>query len=91
MESFEAFIRRIEELLDRVDEFDDEVREDVYELLDGIDTLHRRGVEALVSALDSQTLAQVRENEAAVWLLDAYGAQAERNGGSVPIQIKRKP
>ncbi len=91
MESFEAFIRRIEELLDRVDEFDDEVREDVYELLDGIDTLHRRGVEALVSALDSQTLAQVRENEAAVWLLDAYGAQAERNGGSVLIQIKRKP
>lgn len=91
MESFEAFIRRIEELLDRVDEFDDEVREDVYELLDGIDTLHRRGVEALVSALDSQTLARIRENEAAVWLLDAYGAQAERNGGSVPIQIKRKP
>lgn len=91
MESFEAFIRRIEELLDRVDQFDDEVREDVYELLDGIDTLHRRGVEALVSALDSQTLAQVRENEAAVWLLDAYGAQTERNGGSVPIQIKRKP
>ena len=91
MESFEAFIRRVEELLDRVDEFDDEVREDVYELLDGIDTLHRRGVEALVSSLDPQTLARVRENEAAVWLLDAYGAQAGRNDGSVGVQIKRKP
>lgn len=91
MESFEGFIRRIEELLDRVDELDDDAREDVYELLDGIDTLHRQGVEALVSALDSQTLARIRENDAAAWLLDAYGAQADDEAGSVPVQIMRKP
>lgn len=91
MESFEGFIRRIEELLDRVDELDDDAREDVYELLDGIDTLHRQGVEALVSALDSQTLARIRENDAAAWLLDAYGAQTDGEAGSVPVQIMRKP
>jgi DNA-directed RNA polymerase beta' subunit len=91
VESFEAFIKRIEELLDRVDDLDDEAREDVYELLDGIDTLHRQGVEALASALDSQTLARIRENDAVAWLLDAYGAQTERTAGSMPIQIKRKP
>ena len=91
MESFEGFIRRIEELLDRVDELDDDAREDVYELLDGIDTLHRQGVEALVSALDSQTLARIRKNDAAAWLLDAYGAQTDGEAGSVPVQIMRKP
>jgi hypothetical protein len=91
VESFEGFIRRIEELLDRVDELDDDAREDVYELLDGIDTLHRRGVEGLVSALDSQTLARIRENNAAAWLLDAYGEQAEGEAGPVPVQIMRKP
>ncbi|MBW3667134.1 MAG: hypothetical protein KY394_06035 [Actinobacteria bacterium] len=86
LESFEAFLRRIEELLDRVDELDDDTRDDVYELLDAVDTLHRRGMTTLVSALDPHSLARVREDPAAAWLLEAYDAAP----GSVPVQITRK-
>lgn len=91
MESFEAFIRRIQELLDRVDELDEDIREDVYELLEGIDVLHRRALESLVGVLDGKALARVMEDDAAAWLLEAYGVKAVPETKSVPVEIKRRP
>lgn len=90
MESFEAFIGRMEELLDRIDELDEDVREDVYELLDAIDTLHRRGITALVDALDPHSLARVSEDDFIAWLLEAYGVDPVGKVDAVPVQISRK-
>lgn len=90
MESFEAFIRRMEELLDRLEYLDDGDREDVYELLDAIDSLHRRGIETLVGALDPESLARVREDDLTAWLLEAYGMGSGTDTGSVPVRITRR-
>lgn len=90
MESFEGFIGRMEELLDRIDELDDDVREDVYELLDAIDTLHRRGIATLVAALDAHSRARVGEDDFTAWLLAAYGVDRAGEAGAVPVQITRK-
>lgn len=89
VESFQAFIQRIEELLDRLEDLDEEDREDVYELLDAIDTLHRRGITTLAGALDPHSLARVREDDLTAWLLEAYGMGSDTTPGSVPVQITR--
>jgi len=49
------------------------VRERVFELLDGIDTLHRVAVTRLADAISSD-LEQLRRSDPAVnWLFEAYG------------------
>jgi len=63
---------RLEELLGEVDDFDEPVRETVFELLDGVDALHRLAVTRLAALLDDVQL--LREADPAVaWLLEAYG------------------
>jgi len=63
---------RLEELLGEVDELDEPVRETVFELLDGVDALHRLAVTRLAALLpDVQLLRQA--DPAVAWLLEAYG------------------
>lgn len=64
---------RLEELLGDVEGFDDELRERVFELLDGVDAVHRLAITRLADQL-GPGLAAVRRADAAVdWLFEAYG------------------
>ncbi len=64
---------RLEELLADVESFDDDVRDRVFELLDGVDAIHRLAVTRLAAVLDPQ-LNAVRHSDPAVdWLFEAYG------------------
>lgn len=64
---------RLEELLADVEGLDDELRDRVFELLDGVDAVHRLAITRLADALGSD-LQSLRRGDAAVdWLFEAYG------------------
>ncbi len=65
---------RLEELLAHAEAFEPDVRDQVFELLDGVDALHRFGLTRLADVLGEKTLARVRRADAAAdWLFAAYG------------------
>jgi Fe-S cluster biogenesis protein NfuA len=73
MTDLEALLDRLTGLLANVDELDEPVRAIVFELLDGIDALHRMALQSLGDAAEEGTLAQLRASHPAVaWLFDAY-------------------
>lgn len=72
MGELDQLLSRLEELLAEIETFDDETRDLVFELLDGIDALHRTALARLADALGPQTLERLRSEEAVAWLLDAY-------------------
>lgn len=84
MEDFEALLSRLEELMSEIEGLD-EVRKDLlFELLDGIDTIHRLPLARLGEYLGANEIERLRNAEPALaWLFDAYGlgvdeqAQAE--------------
>jgi Fe-S cluster biogenesis protein NfuA len=64
---------RLEELLAEVEGMDQHVRDRVFELLDGVDAVHRLAVTRLADALGND-LHPLRRSDAAVgWLFEAYG------------------
>ncbi len=71
--AFGPLLDRLEELLSAVEGLDDEVRERVFELLDGVDAVHRLAITRLADELGTD-LARVRRSDAAIdWLFEAYG------------------
>jgi Fe-S cluster biogenesis protein NfuA len=64
---------RLEDLLREVDEFDDAVRSRVFELLDGVDALHRLAVTRLADALGADADRARSSDPAVAWLFEAYG------------------
>ncbi len=62
---------RLEELLGEVEGLDEPVRDTVFELLDGIDALHRLAITRLTAEVDLEPLR--RADPAVAWLLEAYG------------------
>jgi Fe-S cluster biogenesis protein NfuA len=67
-------LERLDELLGELDGLEEPVRARIFELLDGIDALHRLALEGLASAVGPETLERARHAEPALgWLLDAYG------------------
>lgn len=76
-------LQRLEDLVAGIDELDEPVRSQVYELLDGIDTLHRRAVHALAGAVADQGLQQAREQHPEVdWLLHAYAVGTDERAAA---------
>ncbi len=64
---------RLEELLADVEGLDERVRDRVFELLDGVDAVHRLAVHRLADVLADE-LPRVRRQDVAVdWLFEAYG------------------
>lgn len=64
---------RLEELLDDVEGLEDSVRTRVFELLDGVDALHRLAVTRLAAGVGTD-LGRLRRGDPAVdWLFEAYG------------------
>ena len=64
---------RMEELLAAVEEFDPRVRDQVFELLDGIDALHRHAITLLADSLGDELETVRAEHPATDWLFGAYG------------------
>jgi Fe-S cluster biogenesis protein NfuA len=57
-----------------MEELDEPLRAEVFELLDGVDAIHRIAIRQLGSELDDDTLARLQSVHPAVaWLLGAYG------------------
>lgn len=74
MTSFEDLLGRLEALVAELQELDEPARSSVFELLDGVDSLHRLALSRLAEALGPSVIADVRVVHPAVaWLLDAYG------------------
>lgn len=71
--ALQPLLDRLEALLGEVDGYDDPVRGSVFELLDGIDALHRLAILQLSDALGSQTERLRQQNPAVNWLFEAYG------------------
>lgn len=78
MTDLDALTGRLEQLLGEVERFDEAHRTIVFELLDGIDALHRAAIEALGRAVDETVLQDARVSHPAVaWLLHAYGVSVD--------------
>ena len=73
MPTLEDILARLEELLADVDAFEEPERSQVFELLDGIDTLHRAALGRLAEQLGTEVVDRLRTADPMVaWLLDAY-------------------
>jgi Fe-S cluster biogenesis protein NfuA len=74
MGGFDDLLQRLEELLAEMERLDEPVRERFFELLDGIDTMHRFALARLAEHAGAETVRRLRGADPAVaWLLDAYG------------------
>ncbi len=73
LSALEPLLDRMEELLADVETLDEDVQSRVFELLDGVDALHRLAITRLADALGAD-LKPVRRSDPAVdWLFEAYG------------------
>lgn len=63
---------RLEELLGEAEQFDAPVRDRIFELLDGVDALHRLAVTRLAHLLDDPA-RYAAADDAVSWLFEAYG------------------
>lgn len=78
-----ALLERLETLVRDVDEIEEPVRARVFELLDGIDTLHRMALGRLGQVVGPETLAAARDADPAVaWLLDAYSVGVDERAAA---------
>jgi len=68
---------RLEELLADIEELDEPVRDRVFELLDGVDAVHRLAVTRLAGALGAELRSLRRSDPAVDWLFEAYGVGVE--------------
>lgn len=69
----DTLLERLEILVADIEGMDGPVRERVFELLDGIDTLHRIALTRLGDAIGHETVGALRHADPAVaWLFDAY-------------------
>jgi Fe-S cluster biogenesis protein NfuA len=80
MDEFDRLLDRLEELLAELDGLEEPLRARVFELLDGIDSLHRTALAHLAEELGPDTLDRLRSDPAVAWLLDAYGAGVDERG-----------
>lgn len=78
MADLDGLLERLEQVLSDVEELEGPVRDQVFELLDGVDTLHRMALGRLATQLAPDELRRLRDVEPAVaWLFDAYGIDIE--------------
>ncbi len=71
--ALEPLLDRLEELLADVETLEEDVQSRVFELLDGVDALHRLAITRLADALGSRLEPLRRGDPAVGWLFAAYG------------------
>jgi len=79
----DALLDRLETLIGELDGLDDAVRSLVFELLDGLDALHRMALQSLAAATGDDTLTRVRAAHPAItWLFDAYAVGVDERAAA---------
>lgn len=73
LEAIGPLLDRLEELLADVENLDDDVRDRVFELLDGVDAVHRLAITSLADVLGDELPVLRRTDVAVDWLFEAYG------------------
>lgn len=74
MPGFDDLLDHLESLLAELEAAEEPLRGRVFELLDGIDAMHRHALTRLAGLLDEDQVQRLRGADPAVgWLLDAYG------------------
>ncbi|MGH9283536.1 MAG: NifU family protein [Acidimicrobiales bacterium] len=74
MGGFDELVDRLEELLSGIEGLDEEPRRLAFELLDGVDTIHRFALRRLADQLGADAVVGLRAADPAVsWLFDVYG------------------
>lgn len=88
MSSLDELLDRLEQLLLDAEALDEPVRGHVFELLDGIDALHRIALGNLAAAIGADELERLRASDAAVeWLFDAYDIRPPEAPTPTPVQL----
>ncbi len=88
----DPLLDRLEELLGDLERSDPAVRDQVFELLDGIDALHRLAITGLASHLGDDEAERLRAADPAVeWLFSAYGVGANDPALAVKALEPMKP
>ncbi len=83
MTDLDDLLVRLEELLATIEQLDESVRTVVFELLDGVDGLHRFALGAMAAELDDATVARLRARHPAVeWLFDAYAVGVDEHAAA---------
>lgn len=78
MPHLDDILSRLEELLAEIESLDEPLKSQIFELLDGIDLLHRMGLSAVADVVGSEVLERLRQDPAAAWMLDAYGVGVDQ-------------
>ncbi len=68
----DSLLEHMEAVLGAVEDLDEHPRQLVFELLDGIDALHRMALGRLGDAVGADWLAELRSDQSIAWMLDAY-------------------
>ncbi len=80
MADLDDLLGRLEALLADLEESDSVPRAIVFELLDGVDALHRLALSSLGAALGGAAVEQLRSSDPVVgWLFDAYGVGVDEH------------
>lgn len=82
-EGLPELLQRLEELLARMEQLEEPLRGEVFELLDGIDAMHRLALAPLAGTLGAETVERLRTADPAIaWLLDAYGVGVDETAAA---------
>ncbi len=73
LEALGPLLDRLEVLLAEVEDLDGPVRDRVFELLDGVDAVHRLAITRLADGLGEKLRPLRRQDVAVDWLFEAYG------------------
>lgn len=84
MTDLERLLIHLEDLIEDLETLDEPVREQAFELVAGIDTLHRMALSHLEDALrDRVDLQEIREAHPAIaWLFEAYSVGVDERGAA---------
>ena len=81
---------RLESLLGEIEGFEDDARERVFELLDGVDAVHRLAITRLADALGAGLSSLRRGDPAVNWLFEAYGVGVDDlDAASIALEAVR--
>lgn len=87
----DPLLDRLEELLDEAGRFEQPMRDQVFELLDGVDALHRFAIARLAVEL-GQDVERLRAADPAIgWLFEAYGVGVNDPAAAVQALEPMKP
>lgn len=83
MSRLDDLLTRLGELLATVEDLDEPERQSVFELLDGIDTIHRLALDRLARGIGTAEIERLRATDPAVaWLFDAYGIGVDQRAAA---------